>query len=76
MHTRESRLHNELEQVAVFGDNKYVLFGDQAYGLVELLLAPFRGRNVLAHQRQFNQSMKEIRLAVDGALLLLLRIYC
>lgn len=65
---RESGLYRELEEKAVFGeDEKYVLYGDQAYGLMELLLTPFPGRNedLPPRQQQFNQSMKLLRLSVE-----------
>lgn len=65
---RESLLYNELEQVAVFGeDHKFRLYGDQAYGLRELLLSPFQGRseNLEPHQQQFNQSMKTLKVSVE-----------
>lgn len=63
----ESGLYEELERVAVFPDNvKYVLFGDQAYGLRELLLTPYGNHlNLEDHQIQFNESMKRLRLAVE-----------
>ncbi|KAK4881548.1 hypothetical protein RN001_004867 [Aquatica leii] len=65
---RDSMLYNELEQKAVFEENeKYFFFGDQAYGLMELLITPFPGRpqDMPAHQRQFNQSMKILRVSVE-----------
>ncbi|XP_074034711.1 uncharacterized protein [Leptinotarsa decemlineata] len=41
---RESNLYQQLEEKVVFGENdKFVLFGDQGYGLMELLITPFPG---------------------------------
>lgn len=65
---RESNLYTELEQVAVFpNDQKFVLYGDQAYGIKELLLCPFptRQNELPDHQQQFNNSMKVIRASVE-----------
>lgn len=61
-------LKNEnIEQKAVFGEDKFVLFGDQGYGLLVLLITPFPGApdNIPAQQLQFNQSMKVLRIAVE-----------
>ncbi|KAG5863761.1 hypothetical protein JTB14_030618 [Gonioctena quinquepunctata] len=65
---RESLLYQELQQKAVFGSHvKYVLYGDQAYGLMDLLLTSFpEGPNILPHQQQFNNSMKTLRVSVEG----------
>ncbi|KAJ8916992.1 hypothetical protein NQ315_012907 [Exocentrus adspersus] len=62
----QSNLYAELQQVAVFPNNNYVLYGDQAYGVRELLLAPYRTHiNLEDYQRQFNASMKLLRVAVE-----------
>lgn len=63
---RESGLYRELEEKAVYGAEKYALYGDQAYGVMELLLTPFAGRNPLPdYQQNFNLSMKVLRVAVE-----------
>lgn len=66
---RESRLYEELEEVAVFPDNnqRFVLYGDQAYGVMELLLCPYpdRRENLAAHEAEFNRSMKTLRVSVE-----------
>lgn len=65
---RDSDLYGQLELKAVFGDNeKFVLYGDQAYGVMELLLSPFPGRPeaLFPHQQQFNTSMRNLRVAVE-----------
>lgn len=62
---RESNLYAQLEQTTVFGEEKFCLFGDQAYGIRELLLCPYSGRNINADEQQFNDKMKPIRQAVE-----------
>lgn len=65
---RETGLYNELEQVANFGPNeKFCLYGDQAYGLMDLLITPYQGRpaDLQLYQQQFNQSMKRLRVSVE-----------
>jgi hypothetical protein len=65
---RESQLYNELERAAVFPDNeRYVLYGDQAYGVMELLLCLYLGRpqDLPAYQVEFNRSMKILIVAVE-----------
>ncbi|KAJ8930621.1 hypothetical protein NQ314_016536 [Rhamnusium bicolor] len=51
---------------AVFQNgSRFVLFGDQAYGIRELLLCPYPGRGVNEAQRTFNASMSVVRQAVE-----------
>lgn len=63
---RESELYNQLEQkVRLPNGTAFVLFGDQAYGIRELLLCPFPGHDVNEEQRNFNASMSVVRQAVE-----------
>ncbi|KAG5887453.1 hypothetical protein JTB14_017309 [Gonioctena quinquepunctata] len=65
---RESRVYGQLEMKVVFNDEeKYTLYGDQAYGLMELLLCPYprKPQNLPEYQRQFNTSMKVFRVTVE-----------
>jgi hypothetical protein len=62
---RESNLYQELVEVARFQHESYVLYGDAAYGIRELLLGPYTGGNLLQIQRNFNNSMKVLRIAVE-----------
>lgn len=63
---RESGLYEELERCAVFPDgNQYVIFGDQAYGIRNLLLCPYPGRGLNRDQQNFNVSMSAVRIAVE-----------
>lgn len=65
---RESQLYAELERKASYPDNfKFVLYGDQAYGIMELVLCPYPGRldELPEHRRQFNLSMKNLRTSVE-----------
>lgn len=64
---RESNLYQELEEKVVFNDTRYVLYGDQAYGVRELLLSPYPGRpqDLPVYQQEFNNSMKILRVAVE-----------
>lgn len=65
---RESMLYQELQEKAVFGANeRYTLYGDQAYGIMELLLTPFPGRpeGLPPHQQEFNNTMKVLRVSVE-----------
>jgi hypothetical protein len=63
---RESNLYNQLEQRARFGENeKYVLYGDPAYPIQELLLCLFPGRRLITEQQNFNTRMSSMRQAVE-----------
>ncbi|KAJ8915379.1 hypothetical protein NQ315_008266 [Exocentrus adspersus] len=63
---RESGLYNQLEENMQFPDGTtYVLYGDQAYGIRELLMCPFPGRGVNEAQQNFNVSMSTVRQAVE-----------
>lgn len=63
----ESNLYTELERVAVFPDGEqFIIYGDQAYGMRELLWAPYGNRaNMEPYQVQFNNAMKSLRLTVE-----------
>lgn len=56
-----------METKAVFGNNKYVHYGDQAYGEIDLLLSSYPGRpqELPLHQQKFNISMRNLRVAVE-----------
>nr|CAI5867325.1 unnamed protein product [Callosobruchus analis] len=64
---RESNIRDELRQTVVFDHERFVLFGDQGYGLSEVLFTPFPGRteDLQPHQQQFNSVMKLLRIAVE-----------
>nr|CAH7754013.1 unnamed protein product [Callosobruchus chinensis] len=63
---RESNLHEQLQTCASFPDGqKFVIYGDQAYGIQALLLCPFPNRNLKPQQQAFNNSMKPLRQAVE-----------
>nr|CAH7754014.1 unnamed protein product [Callosobruchus chinensis] len=63
---RESNLYEQLQTCASFPDRqKFVIYGDQAYGIQELLLCPFTNRDLTPQQQAFNNSMKPLRQAVE-----------
>lgn len=62
---RESGLYEQLEEKARFENNEYVIFGDQAYGIRELLLCPYPGDGLNEAQQHFNATMTPIRQAVE-----------
>lgn len=56
--------------MAVFRDNgneRYILYGDQAYGVMQLLFCPYPGRqgNLLPYQAEFNRSVKILTTTVE-----------
>jgi hypothetical protein len=52
-------------EVARFEREIYLLCGDAAYGIRELLLGPYTGGNLLQIQRNFNNSIKVLRIAIE-----------
>ncbi|KAF2889512.1 hypothetical protein ILUMI_07648 [Ignelater luminosus] len=57
---------DQLQQCAVFeDDDQYVLYGDPAYPLTDLLLCPYAGRNLTKQQQNFNRSMSTVRKSVE-----------
>lgn len=65
---RESNLYNQLSaKVKLNDDSKYVLYGDPAYPIRELLICPFSTRNLSNEQLQFNKSMSPLRQGVEWA---------
>lgn len=63
---RDSNLYAELEQCAVFPDGeKFVLYGDSAYPIRELLLRPYSGHLVTPDGINFNHVMSRVRQSVE-----------
>lgn len=64
---RESGLYEEMEQNTVFENEHFVLYGDQAYGLRELLLRPYSEHEIqgLPERAHFNNAMRVLRVSVE-----------
>lgn len=64
---RESGLYNELEQHTRFVNQTFVIYGDKAYSLRELLLRPYNENQVNGHpdRQEFNATMSSLRIAVE-----------
>lgn len=62
---RETNLYNELQNIAVYDDGHFVLYGDQAYPLMDLLMCPYAGQNLEVQQQAFNNSMATLRTSVE-----------
>lgn len=41
---RDTELYSELMQIAVHGHKKYIIYGDPAYPMSELILKPYCNR--------------------------------
>lgn len=46
----------------------YVIYGDPAYRVSRHILAPFRGAQLIREQQDFNKSMSQVRISIDGHL--------
>lgn len=64
---RESGLYEELTQNVVFDNQHFLLYGDQAYGLRELLLRPYTVHEIAGQQdrQNFNNIMSVLRVSVE-----------
>ncbi|KAK5648198.1 hypothetical protein RI129_003090 [Pyrocoelia pectoralis] len=66
---RESGLYQELEENVVFvgAGERFVLYGDQAYGLQELLIRPYTEHEIGIDQlrQDFNNHMRVLRVSVE-----------
>uniref|UniRef100_A0A8D8M060 DDE Tnp4 domain-containing protein n=1 Tax=Cacopsylla melanoneura TaxID=428564 RepID=A0A8D8M060_9HEMI len=63
---RDTNLMQQLEEKAKFSqENKFVLYGDPAYPMSELLLKPFATRNITQLEQDFNTRMATARQAVE-----------
>ena len=60
-----SGLLPKLQHVTRPNGEPYVLYGDTAYGLTRHILAPFKGANLTANEKQFNSSMSKVRICVE-----------
>lgn len=63
---RDSNLYAQLEECTVFENENFVLYGDKAYGIRELLLCPYPDRpNMPPQYQEFNLRMSGVRSAVE-----------
>nr|CAI5855962.1 unnamed protein product [Callosobruchus analis] len=63
---RESHIYAQLENKVRYPNGcHYVIYGDLAYGIRELLLCPYPGRGMNEEQHNFNASMCVVREAVE-----------
>lgn len=62
---RDAELYSELMQIAVYGDRKYIIYGDPAYPMSELILKPYSSRILTQEQIAFNKAMSSVRQAVE-----------
>lgn len=63
---RASNIYQQLQRVGIFGDRRFLIYGDQGYPVNDLLLCPFgRRANMPQHQIDFNESMKILRASVE-----------
>lgn len=64
---RESGLLDQLQQYTVFPDQEFVLYGDEGYGLMNLLIRPYSRHEINQNpQRQiFNNAMRAMRITVE-----------
>ncbi|KAG5874912.1 hypothetical protein JTB14_028482 [Gonioctena quinquepunctata] len=61
----QSGLYNQLDENTRFEDGDFVIYGDQAYGIRELLLCPYPGQALNEAQQNFNLTMSRVRPAVE-----------
>lgn len=64
---RDSGLYEELEQNMIFPDKQFLLYGDEGYGLRELLMRPYSIHEVQMDpfRQEFNNRMKVLRVSVE-----------
>lgn len=61
---RDSEIYDQLQRNVVFQNGQYVLYGDQGYGIRELLLVPY-ANPVTEEQQNFNTAMSSLRVSVE-----------
>lgn len=62
---RDTNLYTELMEIAVHGSTTYVIYGDPAYPMSELILKPYCSRILTPEQVAFNRAMSSVRQAVE-----------
>lgn len=62
---RDTNLYAELMDIAVYENNKYIIYGDPAYPMSELILKPYCNRAPTPEQVAFNKAMSSVRQAVE-----------
>jgi len=62
----ESQFYQQLQQFSYDTDGRALcIYGDPAYPLRPQLLAPFRNAALNQQQRDFNKSMRKVRISVE-----------
>lgn len=64
---RETQLYRELQEKTVFADRSFVIYGDQAYPLQDLLIRPFSQLEAMRNpdREEFNRRMCLLRQCVE-----------
>lgn len=62
---RDTNLFTQLMQIAVHGHRKYIIYGDPAYPMSELILKSYSSRMPSPEQVSFNKAMNSVRQVVE-----------
>jgi hypothetical protein len=60
-----SGIMDKLRRIQQPNGEPYVIYGDPAYGITDIILAPFRGVDLTVAQKEFNKRMSKIRVSVE-----------
>lgn len=62
---KDTILYVELQQITMHGDNQFIIYGNRAYTISELILKPYCNRVLTAKQVAFNEAMCLVRQEVE-----------
>jgi hypothetical protein len=60
-----SRLVEDLHDHLRVGDSRFVIYGDPAYGLSDVIVSGFKGALLDDDKAEFNRRMSEVRVSVE-----------
>ena len=60
-----SGLCEKLQNIQTPDGEPYVLYGDPAYGVNDIILAAYRGAQLTQNQSEFNKRMSKVRVSVE-----------
>lgn len=70
-----SGIVRDLHDKLVANGKRYVIYGDPAYGINDVIVAGFKGATLTQEQAEFNRRMSSVRVSVEWGFGIVLRLW-
>ncbi len=70
-----SNLVEELQNRLHVGETRYVIYGDPAYGINDVVISGFKGASLSDQEAEFNQRMSSVRVSVEWGFGIVLKLW-